>query len=162
MNSVTVRLDGADITSRCGVSSTAFSYKPPAPLGNGSHRVRVTGRAADGTTFDRSWSFSVRRTAPPKVTLTITQPGANASVARNFVVRGNTVANGKITVTAGAGQAATGQFSGSTTAGPGGVFSVRVSLTPLMGQQAVRVHITATDPVTSQSTDTTLQLLLKR
>ncbi|HTA38146.1 MAG TPA: stalk domain-containing protein, partial [Candidatus Acidoferrales bacterium] len=62
MNSVTVRLDGGDITSRCGVSSTAFSYKPPAPLSVGSHRVRVTGRAADGTTFDRSWSFSVSRT----------------------------------------------------------------------------------------------------
>ncbi|HTA38038.1 MAG TPA: hypothetical protein VK760_03120, partial [Candidatus Acidoferrales bacterium] len=83
-------------------------------------------------------------------------------VSRNFVVRGNTVANGRIAVTAGAGQAATGQFTGSATAGPGGAFSLRVSISPLMGQQAVRVRITATDPLTSQSTETTLQLQLNQ
>jgi hypothetical protein len=162
MNSVTVRLDGADITSRSGVSSTAFSYKPPAPLSIGSHKVRVTGRASDGTTFDRAWSFTVSRAAPPRITLTITQPGANAAVARNFVLRGTTVANGRIRVTAGAGADATGQFTGSATAGPAGNFSIRVALSPLMGQQAVRVRITATDPVTSQSTETTLQLRLNQ
>jgi Copper amine oxidase N-terminal domain/Bacterial Ig domain len=161
-NSVIVRLDGGDITSRCGISGSAFSYKPPAPLSAGSHRVRVTGRGNDGTTFDRSWSFSVSRATPPKMTLNITQPAANASVGRNFVIRGNTVANGRIQVTAGAGPAGTGQFSGTAAAGAGGVFTVRVSLSPLMGQQAVRVKITATDPITSQSVETTLQLLLNQ
>jgi Copper amine oxidase N-terminal domain/Bacterial Ig domain len=161
--SVVVRLDGSDITSRSGVSNTGFSYKPPAPLGAGSHRVRVTGRADDGTTFDRAWTFSVNRPAPPsRITLNVTQPGPNATVGRNFVIRGTTVANGQIRVTAGAGADANGQFSGTATAGPGGAFSMRVALSPLMGQQAVRVRITATDPVTSQSTETVLQLRINQ
>ena len=159
--SVVVRLDGADVTSRSGVSSTAFSYKPPAPLSAGSHRVRVTGRADDGTTFDRAWTFSVNRPAPPTTTLKITQPTADTAVGTDFVVRGSTVANAKITVTAGAGAPATGQFNGSTAAGAGGFFNVRVSFSPLMGQQAVRVKVVATDPVSGRSTQTIVQFRIK-
>ncbi len=59
--SVRVWLDGANRTMQSGVSATGFSFKPPAPLDFGSHTVRVAGRASDGATFDRSWSFVVRR-----------------------------------------------------------------------------------------------------
>ena len=62
--SVRVLLDGADRTSQCGISATAFSYKPPAPLGFGSHTVRVTGRGEGGLAFDRSWSFTVAGSSP--------------------------------------------------------------------------------------------------
>ena len=51
--SVRVLLDGNNVTSRSGTSSTGFSYKPPAPLDFGSHTVRVIGRALDGAPFDR-------------------------------------------------------------------------------------------------------------
>jgi hypothetical protein len=159
--SVVVRLDGADITSRSGVSSTAFSYKPPAPLSAGSHRVRVTGRADDGTTFDRAWTFSVSRPSPPSMTLNITQPTADSAVGSDFVIRGNTVANAKITVTAGAGAPATGQFNGTAAAGAGGFFNVRVSISPLMGQQAVRVKVVATDPISGRSTQQIVQFRIK-
>ncbi|HKU80539.1 MAG TPA: copper amine oxidase N-terminal domain-containing protein, partial [Candidatus Tumulicola sp.] len=99
--SVTVRLDGADITDRSGVSATAFSYKPPAPLEFGNHTVRVTGRGAGGASFDRAWSFQVIRTMPPApgMRLTINQPGANDVVGRSFVVQGNTVGNASVRVT---------------------------------------------------------------
>jgi hypothetical protein len=92
--------------------------------------------------------------------LTITQPAPNAAVGRTFTIIGNTVANGHVLVTAGARPSVTGQFDGNTDAGPKGNFRITVSLTTMPGQQAVSVRITATDPVTSQSTETTLQLRL--
>jgi hypothetical protein len=159
--SVRVWLDGANRTAQCGISSTGFSYKPPAPLDFGSHTVRVAGRARDGVAFDRSWSFNVIG-APPVMRLTIYQPAANAPVGRNFTIQGNTVANGRIRVTAGATPSSTGQFSGTTTAGPKGNFQLQVKLAPLMGQQSVTVKITAIDPVSSERTDTTLQLRLNQ
>jgi Copper amine oxidase N-terminal domain len=161
--SVRVLLDGNDITSRCGVSASAFSYKPPAPLGGGSHNVRVTGRGSDGAGFDHSWSFSVNRPAPPpRITLSIDQPSPNAVVGSAFVVKGTTVPGAQVQITAGAGAGASGQFTGSATAGPRGGFSVRVAPNFLMGQQAIRVKVRVTDPASSQSTETILQLRLNR
>ena len=159
--SVRVWLDGANRTMQSGVSATAFSYKPPAPLDFGSHTVRVAGRAPDGETFDRSWSFVVRRSSPQPVTLTIYEPAPNAAVGRTFTVSGNTVANGRIRITAGASPSSTGQFDGTTNAGPRGNFNLTVTLTrPLMGQQTVTIRIRATDPVTQRTGETTMRLRL--
>jgi hypothetical protein len=156
--SVRVRLDGNDITSRAGVSGTAFSYKPPAPLDFGSHTVRVNGRGRSGSPFESSWSFTVRRSGPPQISLTIRQPDPNAVVGRTFTVAGTYAPNANVRVTAGASQSAAGQFSGNTTAGPRGNFQISVTLKSLMGQQSVTVRITATDPSSSQSAEKTLQL----
>jgi hypothetical protein len=159
--SVRVLLDGNNVTYRSGVSSTGFSYKPPAPLDYGAHTVRVTGRGPGGYPFDRSWSFTVIRTIPtPVMRLTITEPVPNGAVGRTFAIVGNTVPNGRIRVTAGATPSFAGQFSGTTTAGPKGNFRITVTVPAMPGQQAISVRITATDPVSSQSTETTLQLRL--
>jgi hypothetical protein len=159
--SVRVWLDGNNITTRSGMSSTGFSYKPPAPLDFGSHTVRVAGRGPGGVPFDRSWSFTVARPVPvPVMRLAISQPAANAAVGRTFTISGNTLPNGRVVVTAGATPSVTGQFSGNTTAGPKGNFNIVVALNTMPGQQAVSVRIVATDPVSSQSTETTLQLRL--
>jgi hypothetical protein len=160
--SVRVWLDGGNVTNQSGTSATGFSYKPPAPLGFGSHTVRVTGRGPGAVPFDRSWSFTVARPAPPAMHLTIYQPAPNAPVGPAFAVQGNTIANGRIRVTAGASPMSTGQFSGTTTAGPKGNFKLNVTLTTLLGQQAVTVKIIATDPVTLQSTETILRLRLNQ
>lgn len=162
-DSVTVRLDGADITNRSGLSANAFSYKPPAPLEFGSHTVRVDGRGAGGASFDRSWSFQVIRSLPPvpEMKLTIYQPGANAVVGRSFVVQGNTVGNARVRVTAGATPSDSGQFSGTTTAGPGGNFKITVDLTAAIGQQTVTVAIVATDPNNGRTAETKLQLRIR-
>ncbi len=160
--SVRVKLDGNDITTRSGVSATGFSYKPPAPLDYGSHTVRVIGRGQGGTPFDRSWSFSVIRSGPPEMHLTINQPPANSAVGRSFVVQGNTTGGANIKITAGATPSYTGEFNGTTTAGPQGNFRISVELTTMPGQQAVSVKITATDPSTSQSTQQSLQLRLNQ
>ncbi|HEY5424923.1 MAG TPA: copper amine oxidase N-terminal domain-containing protein [Candidatus Tumulicola sp.] len=163
-SSVRVRLDDNDVTSRSGLSATGFSYKPPAPLDFGSHTMRVTGRGQGGASFDRSWSFTVLRSMPPvpNLHLTIDRPAPNEAVGRTFTVAGNTVANGRVSVTAGASPNPTGQFAGTTVAGPRGNFSLDVSLTTGMGQQAVTVKITVTDPLTSKSTAKTLQLRLNQ
>ncbi len=159
--SVRVRLDGNDVTSRSGVSAAGFSYKPPAPLDIGSHRVQVTGRGRAGLPFDRSWSFTVRSAGPRPISLTIRLPDENASVERSFDVAGSTVPNARISVTAGAGQSGTGQFSGTTTAGQRGNFSISVTLATVLGQRTVTVKITATDPSSSQTAEKTLRLRLK-
>jgi len=155
--SIRVWLDGADRTGQCGISRTNFSYKPPAPLDYGSHTVRVAGRAAGGSTFDRSWSFSVVRSGPG-TSLTINQPAADQAVGMSFPVQGSTAANAKVNVTAGAGGAPTGLFAGSTTAGPKGNFRLTVTLRAMPGLQAITLKVTATDPDTSQVSQQTLQL----
>jgi Copper amine oxidase N-terminal domain len=162
--SVRVYLDGNNVTSRSGTSSTGFSYKPPAPLDYGSHTVRVIGRSPGGTPFDRSWSFQVVRAgpAPPTMRLSITQPAPDAPVGRTFVLAGNTVPNGHIRVTAGPRPSSTGQFSGETDAGGRGNFRIKVSVTTMPGQQAISVRVVATDPSSGQSTETTLQLRLSQ
>lgn len=161
-DTVRVWLDGASITNRSGVSSSGFSYKPPAPLAFGSHTVRVAGNGPGGMApFDRSWNFTVKNNAPVNVHLRINAPASDATVARTFVVSGNTIANARVRLTAGSPPGATGQFTGTATAGPRGNFAIKVTLGTLLGQQAVRLHIVATDPVSGQAADTYLQLRLK-
>ncbi len=158
--SVRVWLDEANRTMQSGVSATGFSYKPPAPLAFGGHTVRVAGRGPGGVTFDRSWSFTVLRPAAPEMHLTIYQPAQNGAVRRNFTLSGNTVADGRVRVTAGASPSSTGQFSGTTSAGPKGNFQLAVSLTTMPGQQTVTVRIVVTDPVSGATTETSMRLRL--
>lgn len=98
--------------------------------------------------------------AAPELHLTIGEPAPNALVGQRFSVHGHTVAGGAIRVTAGPRRGATGQFSEDAKADPHGNFQVNVVLRTLRGQQAVFVRITATDPATSRSTDTTIALRL--
>jgi copper amine oxidase-like protein len=159
-DSVRVWIDGANRTMQSGVSSTAFSFRPPAPLEFGSHTVRVAGRARDGSGFDRSWSFRVARSSPEPIALTITDPGNNTAVPRDFTLRGSTAPNATVRVTAGASPSWTGQFNGTTTAGARGNFRLDVSVTTMPGQQTITLRITATDPVTLRSAETMLRLRL--
>jgi hypothetical protein len=155
--SIRVWLDGADRTGQCGISSTQFSYRPPAPLDFGSHTVRVTGRGVGGSYFDRSWSFSIVRSGPA-TPLTINQPSADQAVGWNFTVQGSTAGNAKVDVTAGPAAAPMGLFAGSTTAGPQGNFRLNVTMRPMPGVQAITLKVTATNPSTSEVVQRTMQL----
>jgi hypothetical protein len=160
--SVHLWLDGNDVTERGRVSSAGFSITPAAALQSGSHTVRVTGNDVTGASFSREWSFAVIHSNATEIHLTISEPVSDARVGRRFLVQGNTIANGVIRVTAGLRSGANGQFSGDTTADAHGNFQMNVVLRTLRGQLAVNVRVTATDPVTSRSTSTTLQLRLSQ
>ncbi len=159
--SVRVYIDGADRTNQCAVSAQGFSFKPPAPLSFGSHRVRVTGRGPGGAAFDRSWSFTVNNQGGGgAMHLTINQPSGTV-VAPTFTVAGNSVANARVVVTVGVPPSAQGQASQSTTAGPAGNFRLVMSVPTNPGQQSIKVRIVATDPATGQTREQILQLRLQ-
>jgi hypothetical protein len=160
--SVRLWLDGNDVTAHGRVSAAGFSYTPVAALLSGSHTVRVTGLDATGTSFSREWSFVVIHSSATEIHLTIGEPMPDARVGRRFVVQGNTIPNAAIRVTAGSRSGANGQFSGDMTADARGDFQMDVVLRTLRGQLAVFVRVTATDPVTSRSTSTTVQLRLSQ
>lgn len=86
----TVRLwlDGNDVTSRSGISSSEVSYRPPAPLYVGSHTMRVAGTDNAGMRFDRSWSFAVYGSGPGpgNVQLRAQQPAPGSRVSNRFAV----------------------------------------------------------------------------
>ena len=60
-SSLRVYFDGRDITSSAYVNSNGFNWSPQYTVPVGSHSVRVTGNTGDGGSFDRAWSFTVRR-----------------------------------------------------------------------------------------------------
>lgn len=161
VNASTVRvwLDGVDRTNQCGISANGFSYKPPAPLSFGSHTVRTTFQGPGGANFNRSWSFTIQN-QNAGIFLNVTQPSGTA-VGTTFTVSGKTVGNGKIGVTVGATPNNSGLASASTTAGPGGNFSVTLSFNRQPGQSSITVRIVATNPVTLQRTGQTLQLRIR-
>jgi hypothetical protein len=160
--SVHIWLDGNDVTGRARVSAAGFAYTPTAALQSGPHTVRVNGLDVTGSSFSSEWSFVVVHSSATELHLTIDEPVPDAAVGRRFVVNGNTIANGQVRVTAGSRSGANGQFSGDTTADARGNFQVNVVLRTLRGQLAVYARVTATDPVTSRSTATTLQLRLRQ
>ncbi|MFZ0032921.1 MAG: stalk domain-containing protein [Candidatus Cybelea sp.] len=159
--SLSIYIDGNNITGRSATSSTRFSYKPAAPLDYGSHTVRVSGQSAGRGSFDRSWSFNVIRSGPAEIHLTISQPGPNAVVGRSFTIQGNTVGRGHVKVTIGASPSYTGLYNSSTDAGPQGNFKIEVTLFAPPGLQAIGLKVAASDPASSQTVEKTLQLRVK-
>lgn len=60
---VKLLVDGLDVTAQAQISATGISWRPPAPLAEGSHQVRLTVVKRNGVSSNTSWSF-VSRTAP--------------------------------------------------------------------------------------------------
>ena len=113
-----------------------------------------------GSTFDRSWSFSVVRSGPG-MSLTINQPAADQAVGMNFTVQGSTSANAKVNVTAGPGGAPIGTLRRKHDGRTEGQLPSERSLRAMPGLQAITLKVTATDPDTSQVSQQTLQLRVR-
>ena len=58
-SSVTISVDGQDVTGSATVSSAYVSYTPCLPLQTGAHTVEINGASDDGTPFSDSWTFRV-------------------------------------------------------------------------------------------------------
>ncbi len=58
-NTVSVMVDGQDVTGAATISSAYVAYTPSYALQTGQHTVEITGNADDGTPFSASWTFRV-------------------------------------------------------------------------------------------------------
>jgi hypothetical protein len=73
LSSVTLRVDGYDVTPSSTVTMTAVYYKPAIPLSDGDHHIRL--EVEDRSTYRNKatelWSFSVNTSAPDTTPPTI-------------------------------------------------------------------------------------------
>ncbi|HEY5257448.1 MAG TPA: copper amine oxidase N-terminal domain-containing protein [Candidatus Baltobacteraceae bacterium] len=59
-SSVTVMLDGNDVTARAIVTATSFDFTPARYLGAGTHRIALSGTTRDGVPFNTGWNVRIR------------------------------------------------------------------------------------------------------
>jgi hypothetical protein len=57
-NSIRIYLDGVDVTDQATRSHDGIVFQPPSPLQPMTHRVRISGRDANGQPFEQSWTFT--------------------------------------------------------------------------------------------------------
>ncbi|MDQ2907967.1 MAG: copper amine oxidase N-terminal domain-containing protein [Candidatus Eremiobacteraeota bacterium] len=162
-NSVHVTLDGRDVTSATTISTTGVVYTPQSDLQSSKHTVMVSGKDANGASFDRSWSFTSGTTAPTN-SVTITSPANGSTVGGTFTISGHTTPNARVHIVAGSAASIggifafnTGGYTGDTIADASGDFSQQVSLQTISGGQ-IGVTVTSTDPATKASAERKLRL----
>lgn len=147
VNSLHIYLDGRDVTTASYANAGGFEFTPPYSVPAGTHTVRVTGAAASGTSFDRSWSF--RSTAGLTNFINGLSPAPASKVGGSFTLSGRTRPGCTVTITA-TGQAllghvftvGTGTFHNQTMADNTGYFSLQVSVAVVPGGN-VQVLITS-------------------
>jgi hypothetical protein len=148
-NSITVSIDGRDVTSQTYVSARSFVYDPTFDLPPASHEVVVTGRTPDHERFREHWSFAsatgegnyINGLEPPNGTparlgFTVsgfTKPG---STVRVVATTSETLANFEV---------AQGSTSADTVADGRGYFAAPVTL-ETRAENIVDVRIVATAP----------------
>ena len=160
-NSVRITLDGRDVSSTTYVSSTNFLFSPSYDLQADTHTVRVTGTDADGTAFDRSWTFTSGNSTASN-SITNVSPADGATVGGSFTVSGVTAPNSHVHITAvgtanmgGYFTVSTGSYDADLTADSSGRFSQQVTINTVSGGD-IGVRITAIAPVTNASSTITL------
>jgi len=162
-NTLRIVLDGLDVTGDSTRSTSGFVYAPPSPLQSMRHRVDVSGTLTDGTPFTGRWSFTSGSRASDN-RLDIDDPHDGDAVGGDFILRGRSVPGALIHVAAGATanfgggfSFGTGAFTGDTTAGGDGRFSVRVRLRTVPGA-SIGVDVISTDPQTRAAAEKKLRL----
>jgi hypothetical protein len=162
-NSVSIALDGRDITYQAFVASNRFSVTPSFNLPNGSRTVSVTGTTTSGQSFSQNWSFYVR----PDVNLTrnfvqIRSPGPGSTITpAQFQVAGRTLPLAVVTVAASSAPSF-GNYPGlkgpgftqQTRADPLGNFSLNVALPNASAYVRVFVQSVAPDGSSAEATVT--------
>jgi hypothetical protein len=100
--SITVQLDGTDVTALGGFAGGRFTLTPAAPLGYGSHSVAVRAADRSGNSAQVGWSFTVHDETPPTISNRSPRPGTTVTgpVAVSFDVAddGTGVDNGSLRV----------------------------------------------------------------
>ncbi|MDQ6768167.1 MAG: copper amine oxidase N-terminal domain-containing protein [Candidatus Eremiobacteraeota bacterium] len=155
-NSVHITLDGRDVSSTSDISSSDFLFTPPYPLTPERHTVRVTGRAADGSSFEQSWSFTSGTSVVPNY-ITNIHPANGTSVNGSFALSGTTLPNSSVHIVAipsalvgGIFPVTSGTYVADIKADSQGHFSQTLGIQPLPGG-TVSVRITSIAPTTNES-----------
>ena len=163
-NSVRIVLDGRDVSSAAYVSSNDFMFTPSYDLTPRRHTVEVIGRAQNGSSFDRSWSFVTGLGSNANFLQNLT-PANGTAVGQSFVVAGQTTPNAHVriaatgsTVFGGIFRAVTGTYTTDVQADSSGRFAQPINLSDVGGANQVAVQITSIDPNTSAGASATLNL----
>ncbi len=162
-NSVHITLDGRDVSSTTDISTTGFLFTPPYALVAQSHNVRVTGKAANGTNFDQSWTFTSGSGSSSNYINNL-QPTNGSTVSNSFTVSGTTMPNSKVhivvtpsAVLGGILAVTSGTYVADLEADGSGHFSQAVNVATSSGG-SVSVRVTSVAP---SNASTTASLSLK-
>jgi hypothetical protein len=140
-------------------------YAPSSPLQAGNHRVAVRGNDGSGRSFDRSWQFdSGSNDQAAHNFVSLTTPRDGAVVSSDFMVRGKTLPNSSVRISAGAVadqipgfSFGTGSYTGDVIADGNGNFSANVSLNAVRGG-SIGITVISTAPGTRESAQQELRL----
>lgn len=110
-SSITIEVDGIDVTAAAEISGALFTWKPSSPLEPGPHRVVVRGSNKAGENLDAvNWTFSVSPAAAIVATAPSSRGGFGTRLQGSLIVEG----------------------SGNSLSGAGAEFSRNESFAPLM------------------------------
>jgi hypothetical protein len=147
---VRVVVDKRDVTESAYVFPRGFVYEPADDMVAGPHNVAVSGKAALGSGFHASWSFTTMD-LPTSNSINGLQPANGTRVGSAFEVTGYTRPGSRVRLVPAPG-AAGGTFGGpdaaeavETTADARGYFAASVSLPGSHGALAVQIQSTAPD-----------------
>jgi hypothetical protein len=163
-NGVRILLDGRDVSGAAYVSSTDFLFTPGYDLAAQRHTVEISGRAQNGGTFDRTWSFSSGVAANANF-LTNLRPVNGATIGQTFTVSGTTLPNAKVRIAVTGAirngnvfRAVTGTYTTDIQADASGRFSQTINVSDVGGGPQVAVQITSTDPNSGAGATATLNV----
>ena len=160
-NTIRITLDGRDVSATTEIASHYFVFVPPYNLAATQHTVRVTGRAANGISFDQSWSFTSGTTVIPNYIHNLS-PADGATVTGSFTIAGTTLPNSHVHIAAASTASfgglfviPQGSYSADLTADGNGAFSQAVSLQVASGG-SVTARVTSTAPTTHAAAQVTV------
>lgn len=164
-DSLRITLDGSDVTDRSTRSQSGFVYSPSSSLQAGNHRVAVRGNDSSGRGFDRSWQFdSGNNDQAEHNFVSLTSPRDGAVVSGDFMIRGRTLPNSSVRITAGAVadqipgfSFGTGSYTGDVIADGNGNFSANISLNSVRGG-SIGVTAISTAPGSRESAQDEVRL----
>lgn len=147
-----VRIDTNDVTNDVYANANGFDVTPPAPLGQGTHRVEVSGVTAAGASFRTGWTFTVGSTSATNFIRNVS-PASDAHVNANFTLTGTTLPGSQVHVVASAAanafggllQLNAGTYQTTVQADGNGVFRAQIALNNVSGAQ-VRVIVQSVAP----------------
>lgn len=164
-DTVSITLDGRDVSSGTYVSTNDFLFSPPYALSAGSHTVHVTGKTTDDVPLDQTWMFTTGgASSGGNNYISSLAPADGTSTSGTFTVSGVTMPGASVHIVAAASadtggylRVTTGSYSANVTADSSGNFSQQVTVNSVSGGTIV-VRVISVAPSTNSSATATVHL----